>query len=144
MVLHAKRLAARFAVYRKPCLPPHTIQETIENKTKFRRRKNMRAEETDKWNISICGLNCTKCDIYMASHGDEKLRTEIVEWFTTKRNKNIKPEQIICEGCRSSSDDQWSSDCKMMLCARKRGLQYCFQCNEFPFPSFLHYHFSAR
>jgi hypothetical protein len=33
MVLHAERLATRIAVNRKSCLPPHTFQEKIENKT---------------------------------------------------------------------------------------------------------------
>ena len=85
-----------------------------------------------KWSISVCGLNCAKCDIYSASHGNEKLRDEIVEWFKKERNETIKPEQVRCEGCRGPLDAHWSPDCKMMLCARKRGLQHCFQCEDFP------------
>lgn len=89
-------------------------------------------KETEKWLISVCGLNCIKCDMYQAAHGDKKLQKEIVEWFKTKRNQTIRPEQIKCKGCRGSLDNHWSSDCKMMLCARKKGMQYCFECEEFP------------
>jgi len=73
-------------------------------------------ESSKEWSIAVCGLNCAKCDIYSASHGNEK----------------IKPEHVRCEGCRGSLDTHWSSECKMMLCARKRGFQYCFQCEDFP------------
>lgn len=92
----------------------------------------MRNENSEKWVMSACGLNCAKCDIYQAYQGNEKLRNEIVEWFRKECNEAVKPEQIKCEGCRGSLDAHWSSDCKMMLCATKRGLQYCFQCAEFP------------
>jgi hypothetical protein len=84
------------------------------------------------WDVSICGLNCAQCDMYQAGHGDEKLRNEIVEWFEKERNEIVKSEQIRCEGCRGSLDAHWSSDCKMMSCANKKGLEYCFQCGDFP------------
>lgn len=85
-----------------------------------------------EWKISICGLNCAQCDMYQASHGNEKLRDEIVEWFRKERDGTVKPEQIKCEGCRGPLKSHWSSDCKMMLCAKNRGLEFCFQCNDFP------------
>jgi len=92
----------------------------------------MRAENPEEWIIAVCGLNCAKCDIHLASRGNEKLRDEIVDWFKKERNSTIRPEQVRCEGCRGPLDVHWSSDCKMMLCAKKRGLQYCFQCEDFP------------
>lgn len=92
----------------------------------------MRKENSERWSISVCGLNCAKCDIYSASHGDEKALNEIKDWFKQKRNKILKPEQIRCEGCKGSLETHWSSDCKMLLCAKKRGHEYCFECAEFP------------
>jgi len=92
----------------------------------------MKTKNMEKWSIAVCGLNCAKCDIYSASHGNEKLRDEIIGWFKKERNETIKPEQVRCEGCRGPLDAHWSSDCKMMLCAKKRRLQHCFQCEDFP------------
>lgn len=92
----------------------------------------MKAENSDKWVISVCGLNCAKCDIYEAGHGNEKARNEIIEWFKKERNLTLKPEQITCEGCRGSLDTHWSSDCKMLLCEKNKKLEYCFQCEDFP------------
>ena len=93
------------------------------------------AEGSTVWSVAVCGLNCAKCDMYLASHGNEKLRDEIVAWFKKERNETLKPEQIRCEGCGGSLDAHWSPDCRMMLCAKKRGLQHCFQCEDFPCPS---------
>jgi hypothetical protein len=70
--------------------------------------------------------------MYEAGHGNEKKRGEILAWFKQERNKILKPEQITCEGCRGPINAHWSEDCKMMLCAKKKGIQYCFQCGEFP------------
>ena len=94
--------------------------------------KDVKVENSEKWCISVCGLNCAKCDTYRAGHGNEKLRDEITEWFRKERNETIKSEQVKCEGCRGSVDVHWSPDCRMMLCAKKRGLKYCFQCEDFP------------
>ncbi len=84
------------------------------------------------WHLSVCGLNCNECDMYKASHGDEKCREEIAEWFKKKRNMTLKVEQIRCEGCRGPIEDNWSSDCKMMKCAKEKNLDFCFQCEDFP------------
>ena len=95
-------------------------------------KQGLGSENPEKWLISVCGLNCAMCDIYQAYQGNEKLRDEIVEWFRKERNENVEPEQIRCEGCKGSLKVHWSPNCKMMLCARKRGLQYCFECGDFP------------
>jgi hypothetical protein len=92
----------------------------------------MKTENWEKWAISICGLNCAKCDMYEAGHGNQKLRDEIVEWFKKERNETVRQEEIRCEGCRGPLELHWSSDCKMMSCAKKKGFQYCFECGDFP------------
>ncbi|NWF86814.1 DUF3795 domain-containing protein [Candidatus Bathyarchaeota archaeon] len=91
----------------------------------------MKVEDPSKWVISVCGLNCAKCDIYQASHGNEKLYNEIIAWFKKERNLALKPEQILCEGCRNSLDTHWSSDCKMMLCAKKGDMNTVFNAKTF-------------
>jgi hypothetical protein len=94
--------------------------------------KELVAEDSKGWLISVCGLNCAKCDIYRAGHGDEKLLKELIDWFRKERNKTVNPEQIRCEGCRGPVDVHWKPACKMMLCAKEKGLLYCFQCGDFP------------
>jgi hypothetical protein len=93
---------------------------------------------TDKgsgeWVVAVCGLNCAKCDVYLAGHGNEKLRGEIVQWLLERGSKpeEIKPEEITCGGCRSPLNIHWSPDCELLSCAKQKGYQYCFECTHFP------------
>jgi hypothetical protein len=86
----------------------------------------------EEWNISICGLNCSKCDIYLAYRGDRTLLKEMVDYFKDEKNEIINPESIACDGCRGSNDVHWSSDCKMRTCALSKNHNYCFECPDFP------------
>jgi len=89
-------------------------------------------EKCKEWNLSFCGLNCAKCDIYEAGHGNTKVRNKIVEWFLKERKIRVNPEQVRCEGCKGSLEAHWSADCKIIQCAKKKSLQYCFECQSFP------------
>jgi len=83
------------------------------------------------WNLSVCGLNCTVCDIMLAGKGDEEKLREIIDWFEEERGVDVGPEAIVCTGCRGSLEARWSPDCGMMLCARSKGYDHCFQCRDF-------------
>jgi hypothetical protein len=85
------------------------------------------SKEKDSWNISVCGLNCAKCDIFQASHGNEEAMRVMLGFF-----KDAKPESIVCGGCRGPLDVHWSADCYFLACSKKKGLHYCFECDEFP------------
>ena len=94
----------------------------------------MQPKDSVKWLISVCGLNCAQCDIRQAYHGNEDLRDKIIDWVRKEHNESVKPAQIRCDGCRASLDIHWSPDCRIMLCARKKEIRYCFQCEDFPCP----------
>lgn len=81
------------------------------------------------WDISYCGLNCAKCDIFLASHGNEELHKNLVKWF--KENIDPSIESISCEGCRGPTNKCWSDDCEFRPCAMEKGLDYCFECLDF-------------
>jgi hypothetical protein len=61
---------------------------------------------SEEWDISICGLNCARCTI-----------------LTEKKE---------CAGCRGPLDEHWSPGCEFLPCAREKGHDYCFECDEFP------------
>jgi len=92
----------------------------------------MGGPDSREWAISVCGLNCAKCDIYEAGNGNDELRVGIMEWFRDKHNKIVAPEKVTCEGCRGALTSHWSPDCRMMLCAREKAHQFCFLCEDFP------------
>ncbi len=61
---------------------------------------------SEEWDISVCGLNCARC--------------------------TVRTENRECEGCRGPPERHWSPGCELLLCAREKGHDYCFQCAGFP------------
>jgi len=81
---------------------------------------------------AVCGLYCGECNIYKASHGDAELQRHIAEKVSEATNKEVKPEEVKCEGCWGPPEVNWSPDCRMHSCAVERGYRFCFQCEEYP------------
>ena len=51
--------------------------------------------------IAYCGLDCEKCDAYIATiNDDQKLREKTAKLWAELNNAPILPEQINCQGCR--------------------------------------------
>ncbi|MFW9826123.1 MAG: DUF3795 domain-containing protein [Candidatus Thorarchaeota archaeon] len=89
----------------------------------------MNPSNKDDWDISFCGLNCAHCEIYFASHGDEKLQKELTKWFKENIDPNIK--NVKCERCRGPEHECWSKKCELRDCAIKMNVEYCFECQNF-------------
>ncbi len=86
-------------------------------------------DTTSEWDLSFCGLNCTVCEIYLASHGDNELHDGLVKFFKENFDSNIS--SVSCERCRGETDKCWTSDCHFRTCATEQGLTYCFECENF-------------
>ena len=51
--------------------------------------------------IGYCGLDCEKCDAYIATvNDDQALREKTAKLWAELNNAPILPEHINCEGCR--------------------------------------------
>lgn len=51
--------------------------------------------------IGYCGLDCEKCDAYIATvNDDQALREKAAKLWAELNNAPILPEHINCEGCR--------------------------------------------
>ena len=51
--------------------------------------------------IGYCGLDCEKCDAYLATiHDDQALREKTAKLWAELNQAPILPEHINCEGCR--------------------------------------------
>jgi hypothetical protein len=110
--------------------------------------KDMRYEDILKI-LAPCGLNCSKCLMY--THGEirsvsTRLRELLgsfdryAERFSTFQPvfRNYQPFKELlthftrgdCTGCRTSACRY--PDCKVLPCTREKGIDFCFQCPDFP------------
>ena len=83
--------------------------------------------------IAYCGLNCEKCDAYLATiHDDQVLREKTAKLWAELNNAPILPEHINCQGCRVEGVKTVFCDslCEIRQCALKKGVATCGDCPE--------------
>jgi len=90
-------------------------------------------EITMKDMIAYCGLDCEKCDAYLATVNDDQvLREKTAKLWAELNNAPILPEHINCEGCRVDGIKTVFCDklCAVRQCALKRGVVTCGECPD--------------
>ena len=83
--------------------------------------------------IAYCGLDCEKCDAYLATiHDDQELREKTAKLWAQLNQAPILPEHINCEGCRVNGVKTVFCDslCRIRQCALKKGVTTCGQSSE--------------
>jgi hypothetical protein len=80
--------------------------------------------------IGYCGYNCYLC---AARSDDINLRQKMVDaWRKYLGHENYTAENVACDGCKSQGDKIADKKCKARPCARKKSLESCAQCDNFP------------
>ena len=75
--------------------------------------------------IAYCGLDCEKCDAYIATiNDDQELREKTAKLWAELNNAPIFPEHINCQGCRVEGIKTVFCDsmCRIRHCS---GLENC-------------------
>ena len=83
--------------------------------------------------IAYCGLDCEKCDAYLATKNDDQaLREKTAKLWSELNNAPILPEHINCEGCRVDGKKTVYCDsmCAIRQCALKKDITTCGDCPE--------------
>ena len=81
--------------------------------------------------IAYCGLDCSKCDAYLATiHDDWNLRKKTAELWSKLNNITISPDEINCEGCRNDGVKTYFCDklCQIRRCAIENKMNTCGEC----------------
>ena len=71
--------------------------------------------------VGACGIYCGSCDVYVAHRTDDlEKKAKIAEDISKQFGKEIKPEQIICDGCNGEDSLCWGKKLpRKGLCQRK-------------------------
>lgn len=86
-----------------------------------------------KKNLGYCGLDCEKCDAYLATiHNDDELRAKTAKLWSELNGVEILPEMINCEGCRVDGTKTYFCEnlCSIRKCALVKGCETCGDCTE--------------
>jgi hypothetical protein len=76
--------------------------------------------------IAPCGIDCFNCEVYEGN---------IIEDTRNKMAAYLKIDvsNVACKGCR------WQNGCRLhwgkcdtLDCVKKHGVEYCFECTDFP------------
>lgn len=81
--------------------------------------------------IAYCGLDCEKCDAYIATiNDDQALREKTAKLWSELNSTPILPEHINCKGCRADGVKTVFCDslCGIRQCASKQGVATCGDC----------------
>ncbi len=83
--------------------------------------------------IGCCGLDCEKCDAYLATiHNNDALREKTAKLWSELNNVLIAPEMINCMGCRVDGVKTFfcSNLCETRKCVQNNGFETCGECSE--------------
>ena len=83
--------------------------------------------------IAYCGLDCEKCDAYLATiHDDQALREKTAKLWAALNHAPILPEHINCQGCRADGMKTvfCESLCGIRQCALKKVVSTCGDCPD--------------
>ena len=82
---------------------------------------------------AFCGLDCQRCDAYIATcDNDNALREATARLWSELNGVPILPEHIHCQGCRTRGAKTYFCQnlCQIRRCATGRGVETCGACKE--------------
>lgn len=83
---------------------------------------------------AFCGLDCEKCDAYVATtKNDDALRAATAEKWSKMFDAPLTAKDINCTGCRSDGVKLGYCEhmCEIRKCATGRGVETCADCDEY-------------
>ena len=84
--------------------------------------------------IACCGLDCEKCEAYIATcEDDDAKRAEVAVKWSEMYNADIKPGQIQCSGCRSEGVKFFHCEkmCEIRKCCMDKQIENCAACDAY-------------
>ena len=84
--------------------------------------------------IAFCGLDCSKCEGYLATQeNDDDMRAKVAKQWSALYNADIKPAHINCDGCRSEGRKFFycSNICEIRKCCIEKDVANCAACDMY-------------
>lgn len=85
--------------------------------------------------IAYCGIDCSKCDSYLATQsGNEEQLAKVAKKLSKLYRTDVKAEYVVCDGCRAGKRLSFycRNSCKMRKCCIEKKYDSCIECVDFP------------
>ncbi|MBN1232849.1 MAG: DUF3795 domain-containing protein [Candidatus Coatesbacteria bacterium] len=96
--------------------------------------------------IAHCGINCAECPGFIATkNNDYDEKKKIAEEWAKAFNSDIKPDDIICDGCTSEGNHiGYCNVCEIRKCSIEHELENCAFCEDFSCKKLDDFHVLAK
>lgn len=84
--------------------------------------------------VAFCGLVCTDCKAFIATQeNDDAKRRDVAEAWSKLFGREIKPEEINCDGCLSRDGRHigYCNVCEIRKCGIEKGVKNCAYCVDY-------------
>jgi len=84
--------------------------------------------------VAFCGLICTDCKALIATReNDDAKRREVAEAWSKAFGREIKPEEINCDGCLTMDGRHinYCNICEIRKCGMEKGVENCAYCVDY-------------
>jgi predicted nucleic acid binding AN1-type Zn finger protein len=84
--------------------------------------------------IAACGLDCAKCDAYIATQANDQAALEQIaaKWRVEYNTPGLVAANILCDSCMAGGRTiGHCTECKIRLCVLERGLENCATCPDY-------------
>ncbi len=76
--------------------------------------------------VAACGIDCINCPMH-----EKNITEDLKNRVAAMMGKD--PDEMICHGCRSDKRAAiCPADCSTLTCSREKGVDFCFECPDFP------------
>ncbi len=85
--------------------------------------------------VAYCGLDCAKCEGYIATKAnDQKALEHVAEmWRKQYNNPDFTAESVVCDGCIKNErlSGYCRFGCKIRPCAMEKAVKNCAYCPDY-------------
>ena len=84
--------------------------------------------------IAACGLECSKCDAFIATQANDQdaLEKLVEKWRVDYQSPDITVTNVLCDGCMTGGRTiGYCKECKIRACVQGRGLENCAACPDY-------------
>lgn len=85
--------------------------------------------------IAHCGLDCSKCEGYIATQADDAVGlARVAAKWSAQFDADVRPEDVVCDGCRMEGrkSRHCGDMCEIRKCCLNKRLATCIECGDFP------------